>query len=888
MRTPLVRVARLAWVVLALALGVTLLLCALLRRSEAHADTVQLQASARLATTEFKNYFEIQTQLLRSGAAFLLAGRSVSSQSWARYAEQLAHQGLPTGVQQIGYAQRTSSTDIGSLVQAMRADGVAQFQVFPKRVAPTHTPVLYLSSGNRNSFVQPGFDLLAVPAIEAALAYATDTGQPALTTLLENNAKISSGPARMLLLVPLFPDGALPASAAQRRNAVGGFIFATLQLDGVCGTGKAGTDIDTRWYASGTAGARSTTEQGVLLCAPPTRAAHTLPSAPLSTPITLYGQHLTLQLRLPTVGATTIPATSTAVALTGTLASFVLFWLVLVKTSASQRLGASHHRSARALRQLETQLSALIELSEQAVLVIDRAQRIMIFNPAAERLFKASAGAAIGTDVSRFLPKGLKHTELIETITLPALKLPVHRVRNRHDLPARREKGDSFSYQAEVFKTGRWGQSCYVVVLQASDNALPSNVTTSDAVSHASTKSLSAVSSTATVRLLDDVAHAAPSSFGHFEISVGDDPREARIEWSSGMFALLGCRPDIGAVLVTRFIETRLHIDDRAAVQTQMDWAFMWGETVDFCYRMQLPDGTQREVRQWMSLARTIGTLRLFVGAIFDHPDGNRRAIAEPIETVSAAQTVASNKAANNSIFQEFGAMPRLRDEGLHRLVDRYDFAREEQQKRLAQEIHDDFGQLLAAMKIDLQVLQVEVGQIDRNLLRKLVGMNDLVDTMVASVRRIMADLPPKLIDEHGLFKAVELLVDSFGKRHRIACTLQLPGDTATVNETIATPLYRVIQEALNNVAKHARASHLTIRIACSTEEITLTIADDGVGIADGAGVQPGSYGLAGMHQRVRALGGTMRVATNSLASFNAGTTIQIAVPLSIREATDC
>jgi two-component system sensor histidine kinase UhpB len=212
----------------------------------------------------------------------------------------------------------------------------------------------------------------------------------------------------------------------------------------------------------------------------------------------------------------------------------------------------------------------------------------------------------------------------------------------------------------------------------------------------------------------------------------------------------------------------------------------------------------------------------------------------------------------------------------LQKIITLLDMHREEEQKRLAQEMHDDLGQLLAAMKMDLSMLQQRLPQGDPRLLQQLNNINELVDAMVTSVRRIIADLPPKALDDFGLFSALKLLLSNFQKRHQIVSILKAPEPEPLLRPDIAMPIYRMVQEALNNVAKHAHATWVEVQFDCHDRRLVLQVTDNGMGTSTEKLQKQGSFGLIGMRERVAALSGEMKIQS----ADGAGTTIQITVPL--------
>lgn len=212
----------------------------------------------------------------------------------------------------------------------------------------------------------------------------------------------------------------------------------------------------------------------------------------------------------------------------------------------------------------------------------------------------------------------------------------------------------------------------------------------------------------------------------------------------------------------------------------------------------------------------------------------------------------------------------------LQELISALDSMRVEEQRRLAHEMHDDFGQLLVAMKTDLGILQEHLPKGDTESIRYLNSINELVDTMVTSVRRIIADLPPKLVEDLGLFSALTSLVRNVEKHHRIRCRMHLPEDEPALSTRAATALYRMAQEALNNVTKHADASQAELRIEYDSTSLLLIIVDNGKGLSEDCLHKPGSFGLIGMRERAASLGGEMRIEPGP----SQGTAVRIAIPL--------
>jgi two-component system, NarL family, sensor histidine kinase UhpB len=191
--------------------------------------------------------------------------------------------------------------------------------------------------------------------------------------------------------------------------------------------------------------------------------------------------------------------------------------------------------------------------------------------------------------------------------------------------------------------------------------------------------------------------------------------------------------------------------------------------------------------------------------------------------------------------------------------------AREEEQKRIARELHDDLGQRLTAIKIDLTMLEADLQ--DRSMSPELraqaQSMQALIDDTVSSVRRIAAGLRPVALDDLGLVPALEWLARDFETRYGIPVLLDFPTGEPSFNSAAATAVFRIVQEALTNVARHAHATQVHVQALLADDEAwRITVADNGRGIAADAPRKDKSFGLLGIRERVRLLNGTAAIDT--------------------------
>ena len=204
--------------------------------------------------------------------------------------------------------------------------------------------------------------------------------------------------------------------------------------------------------------------------------------------------------------------------------------------------------------------------------------------------------------------------------------------------------------------------------------------------------------------------------------------------------------------------------------------------------------------------------------------------------------------------------------------------AREEEKTRIARELHDELGQLLTALKMDLAWLRERLPAGGTELAARADGMGALLDRTVGASRRIAADLRPLMLDDLGLADAAQWLVEDFGKRSSVRLEMQMAQDAAfeALSKGAATALYRALQESLTNIARHSGAKHAWVVLAQENGALHLEIEDDGRGVSAEDLEKSSSLGLKGMRERVAYYGGTLEVAR----APRGGTRLRVRMPL--------
>ena len=186
--------------------------------------------------------------------------------------------------------------------------------------------------------------------------------------------------------------------------------------------------------------------------------------------------------------------------------------------------------------------------------------------------------------------------------------------------------------------------------------------------------------------------------------------------------------------------------------------------------------------------------------------------------------------------------------------------AQEEERARIAREVHDELGQSLTALKIDLTWLSQRLAGERVELQTKIQTMTHLIDETVQAVRRIATELRPGVLDHLGLVAALEWQVREFQERTGLVCALKKSPDDLVLDTARATTVFRICQEALTNVARHAQATKVEISLKITGRKLVLEVRDNGRGIPEHAVADPRSVGLMGMRERILPWGGNIRI----------------------------
>lgn len=213
----------------------------------------------------------------------------------------------------------------------------------------------------------------------------------------------------------------------------------------------------------------------------------------------------------------------------------------------------------------------------------------------------------------------------------------------------------------------------------------------------------------------------------------------------------------------------------------------------------------------------------------------------------------------------------------LRALTARLQTVREDERTRVAREIHDELGQALTAIKLEFTALLGDLPAAEGPVSQRSQSILTLLDEAIQSIRRIATELRPGILDDIGLVAAVEWAAEEFQARSGIKCSLARPDADIGLDTESATALFRIVQETLTNIARHANASEVNIRLTDERGQLTLEVRDNGRGISEDQLSGSRSLGILGMRERVLLIGGELTIS----GSPGQGTTVRVRIPRS-------
>ena len=319
---------------------------------------------------------------------------------------------------------------------------------------------------------------------------------------------------------------------------------------------------------------------------------------------------------------------------------------------------------------------------------------------------------------------------------------------------------------------------------------------------------------------------------------------------------VLGYSPEAIKKMKSAFFKALLHPDDTPVISSMAERFLKAkdGDIIESEYRLKNAKGEWRWFysRDIVFKRTSDGLLKLILGISQDITE--RKVVEQEL---------------NNS------------REQLRILLAHLQSVREDERTRISREIHDELGQSLTALKIDLSWLLKRLSKEQKPLVEKVELMSNLIDMNIQTVKRISAELRPGLLDDLGLPAAFEWQAEDFQKRTGIHCKVRIQPEDIALDRNLSTAIFRIFQETLTNVVRHAKAKNVGVTLTKKKEEVLLEVKDDGKGITEKQISSPKSIGLIGMRERVHFFGGGVKISGKK----DKGTVVTVTIP--IKKATE-
>ncbi|MBX9793532.1 MAG: PAS domain S-box protein [Burkholderiaceae bacterium] len=471
---------------------------------------------------------------------------------------------------------------------------------------------------------------------------------------------------------------------------------------------------------------------------------------------------------------------------------------------------------------LELAFASAIHASQDAIVIVDDRQQIVLFNPAAQRMFGCSEASAIGSPLSRFIPERHRQAHEAHVRRFDGPGSAERPMWGRAPIRGLRATGEEFPARAMITR------------VEVPTEAGPGRYFTALLHDLSRERDLEAE--------LDVQAVRMRSVFDLAPIAIWLTDGES-IVYANAVCAELFAATDSRA-LVGKSIFALLHPQSHRPVREQMSQVWEKSDPVSLVHeRIVQLDGHHRDVDIAMAAMPSHG-----------------RTILQMVITDISKRT------------QERRMLERSRLE-LQRLSAKQVDTREAERRHIARELHDELGQRLSSLKMELSSLAKTKRSETAD---RITPMLEMVDDTVAAVRRISTDLRPMMLDDLGLSAALEWLTHESARRMGLEIGLKLDEANLPTDEQGSITIFRIVQEALTNVARHAHASRVQVEAQRCGDHLVLSVEDNGIGFSEPCHRSDGSLGLIGIRERVQILGGHLEIGN----APSGGARITVSMPL--------
>ncbi len=829
--------------VLAISMVATLVAWYNLRDATARNAKTQFEASEQASKVEIEHRMRAYEHTLRAVAGMVSRAVKVERNEWHDFVAELELDRYYPGIQAIGYAEVIKHPELQDHLARIRGEGFNDYSIRPEGARDIYTAISHVEPFSGANLRVLGYDMFSEATPRAAMERARDTGEAALSgkVVLIQDSKQTKKQAGTLLYLPVYRLGAALDSVNARRAAVRGYVYAAFRMTDLITNvlGAGFSKIDLEIFDGAQASPPSLLFDGDATLN--TFAKGNAARLQGSKQIFVAGQPWTLMFFAhPGYLGAPFGITPELALLGGTLMSLLLFGMTWFQANTRVQAQTLAQEMSKTAEQSAAHLDGIIRGAAEAIITVDEDQAVALFNPAAEAMFQCSAQDAIGSPLERFIPERFHGTHRGHVATFGRTGITTRAMGAKLDLYAVRVNGEEFPIDASISKTMLGGKQFFTVLLR-------------DITRRKQAEQVIAESNQFNQEILTNVNEGIVVYDRNLNVVV----------WNPFMEKLSGLKSveANGKHIYELFQNFREQSAHNAMLRALAGESVMASEpvghyrgTLDFL----LPSADQQ----------TLDDPRIAWAVTTWAPHRNHQ--NEIVGVVVTVLDVTELKRSQDGLRQ---SNAKLRE-----LSEHLESVREAERTRIAREIHDELAGTLTGIKMDLSSARDLDNDIPSELRDKLARSVQLVDKAVQTTRRIINDLRPSLLDNLGVWAAIDWLVDELGNETNLRCETEIEEAIAQTElpPAMSTALFRIVQESLSNVRRHAEATLVRVRAYRNGSHVVVEIADNGRGLADADLVKAGHWGVMGMHERAVSHDGEVHITSTP----GAGTTVRVVMPL--------
>ncbi|RJX33475.1 MAG: PAS domain S-box protein [Oxalobacter sp.] len=801
--------------------------------------------------------------ILRATTSLFTVSNRVERHEFKDYiGAQDLHKNYP-GIKSVAFVRLVSAAEKATLPAQAKKEGVEDYKVWPDTKRKWSAPVWYVEPYDSPRVKKAlGYDLMSETKRRLAMEKARDTGRPVITDMLEMVADGEGSHKKgFLVFSPIYRDHNPHSTVQQRRKNILGWVHLSFVTDEVIQglLGESALELQKNFGLLIYFG-QDVKERTLVFQSDPqiTHASFSKAKYKAEHEIALPGNNFVVMMQgKPAFEARINDTKSTAILIGGAITTTLLTLLVWLLASGRQRAVEIAKKMNLDLAESEQRYRQMFE---------DNASVAYILDPTNGRIIDANHEAAQFWGYSQ---EELRRMNIAEINVASATEI-------ENSLKAQKEAKQGMQVyfrhrlkngsvrDVEIFRTNLTHQGMTYVYCILHDITSRREAETG------------LIESQARLHVIIETAMDAVIQLDNDGVIT---------DWNTRGERIFGWKRDeaIGKVLVDLVIPASQRLDYETGLRKFID-----GEEGNIRHSYFEVEAKHQDGREFpievavTTLANVDGKLQYcaFMHDITDRKRAEnalRKARVELENRVfeRTAELVRANRRLQNEIVERTEAQEALQEsqEMLRQLVAHQDRIRENERRRIAREIHDELGQHLLVLRIDVTMLGRSESE-DPKLQEKVQGILQHIDDTMRSVRAIINNLRPSVLDL-GLYAALEWQTQEFQRRSGIICDLIAGDEELDLDDNVATVLFRILQEGLTNVLRHAKATHVRVALQQEAGNLIMTIADNGVGMQDSKKGERNSFGLVGIKERLHILGGELNIDSGSH-----GTRLIVTVPL--------